>query len=170
MSGQWRIYRSDINEHWTSKDFSIRTKTRKIHFYRKDYRRSLFEEMKTVGYTPKVAVNTSFGKALPPIRLPAVMCAFHRRLNHEADITVMPESTPVPNVTGRSLVLRNISDVKEEDCRVRLSSNILDRVVIDWRYLNNKEKETLKHESGWLGRQKLKITVDLTSGLNLYQI
>ena len=26
----------------------------------------------------------------------------------------------------------------------------------------------MKHESGWLGRQKLKITVDLTSGLNLY--
>lgn len=40
--------------------------------------------------------------------------------------------------------------------------------MIDWRYLHDKEKEVLKHESGWLGRQKLKMTVDLTSGLNLY--
>ena len=48
------------NEHWTPKEFSIRTKTGKIVSIKE--LPTDCSEMKAVGYTPKVAVNTSFGK------------------------------------------------------------------------------------------------------------
>jgi hypothetical protein len=154
------------NGDWTPKEFSIRTKTGKIASITElptDY-----SEMKAVGYTPKVKVNTSFGKNTANTIAGGNVRIFRVRLNNESGVSVMPESLPVPNTSGRALVLRNILDVKEEILSRPTFFTHYDRVVIDWRYLHTKEKEALKNESGWLKRQKLKMTIDLTSGLNLY--
>ncbi len=43
-----------------------------------------------------------------------------------------------------------------------------DGVVLDWRYLQRREKGALKAEAAWLRRQGLTLAVDLTSGVNLY--
>lgn len=154
------------NEQWEPQDFSIRSKTGKIVSIKE--LPTDCSEMQALGYTPKVALNASVGKNTSNTIAGGNVRIFRVRLNDEANVTTMPETTPVPNVTGRALVLRNILDVKEEILSRPTFFEHYDRVVIDWRYLHNKEKEVLKHEAGWLGRQKLKLTVDLTSGLNLY--
>lgn len=41
-------------------------------------------------------------------------------------------------------------------------------VVVDWRYLHDRETAALRAESGWLKRQGLQVVVDLSSGINLY--
>jgi hypothetical protein len=41
-------------------------------------------------------------------------------------------------------------------------------VVVDWRYLHDREAGALRAESGWLKRQGLRVVVDLSSGINLY--
>jgi len=41
-------------------------------------------------------------------------------------------------------------------------------VLVDWRYLHDRSLECITHEAGWIGRQKLRVIVDLTSGINLY--
>lgn len=154
------------NGHWEPKDFSIRPATGKIV--------SLEElptdcsEMKATGYTPKVMLGTPVGKNRSHTIAGGNIRIFWVRLDKEADVTILPESTPVPNPAGRALVLRNIPDVKEEILSRPTFFQHYDRVVIDWRYLHNREKEVLKREAAWWGRQKLKIAVDLTSGLNLY--
>jgi len=43
-----------------------------------------------------------------------------------------------------------------------------DGVILDWRYLHDREKAVLQQEAGWISRQGLRVFVDLSSGLNLY--
>lgn len=153
------------NQNWESKNFTIRAKTGKIVSIRE--LPTDCSEMNAIGYTPKVALNVRPGKNTAHTIAGGNVRIFRVQLNHP-DVTIMPEITSVSNTTRRALTLRNIQNVKEEILSRPTFFEHYDRVVIDWRYLQNKEKEVLKHESGWLGRQKLKITVDLTSGLNLY--
>lgn len=153
------------NQYWEPKEFTLRAKTGKITSIRE--LPTDCSEMNAIGYTPKVALNSRPGKNSGNRIAGGNVRIFRVRLS-DADITAMPEIPSVPNVTGRALTLRNIQNVKEEILSRPTFFEHYDRVVIDWRYLHDKEKEVLKHESGWLGRQKLKMTVDLTSGLNLY--
>ena len=154
------------NGSWMAKDFSIRAKAGKIVSIRE--LPTDCSEMKAVGYAPKVIPQASSGKNTPHTIAGGNVRIFRVKLDEKADVTVMPESTPAANTTGRALVLRDIRDVKEEILSRPTFFEHFDRVVIDWRYLYAKEKEILRQEAGWLGRQKLKMTVDLTSGLNLY--
>ncbi len=41
-------------------------------------------------------------------------------------------------------------------------------MVVDWRYLHDREPVALAAEAGWLKRQGLRIAVDLSSGIDLY--
>jgi hypothetical protein len=43
-----------------------------------------------------------------------------------------------------------------------------DSVVLDWRYLRERETEQLKRESAWICLQKLECLVDFTSGINIF--
>ena len=40
--------------------------------------------------------------------------------------------------------------------------------MVDWRYLHDRRLETIQQEAGWIARQKLRVIVDLTSGINLF--
>ena len=40
--------------------------------------------------------------------------------------------------------------------------------MVDWRLLAERERSVLERESGWIARQRLRVVVDLSSGLNLY--
>ncbi|MFA7491617.1 MAG: TIM barrel protein, partial [Mariniphaga sp.] len=64
--------------------------------------------------------------------------------------------------------LRNISSIKEEILLRPTFFQHFDRVVIDWKYLQQKEKSFLAEESGWIKRQGLKLIVDFSSGINLF--
>lgn len=152
------------NEYWTPKEFSIAAKTGKIASIKELL--TDCSEIKALGYAPKV-VTASAGKNTSKTIAGGNSRIFHIQLK-EADVTVLPQIAPIPNQTGRALVLRNTLNIKEEILSRPTFFAHYDRVVLDWRYLHNKEKEALKAEAGWLGRQKLNISVDLTSGLNLY--
>lgn len=154
------------NQSWSPKEFTIRSKAGKIQSIKE--LPTDCSEIKAVGFTPKIAIKASLGKNTSKTIAGGNVRIFRIFLNEENKITTMPESYPTPNRTGRALVLRNIRDIKEEILSRPTFFEHYDRVVIDWRYLQEKEKEALKQESGWIERQKLKLTVDLTSGLNLY--
>jgi len=43
-----------------------------------------------------------------------------------------------------------------------------DGVMVDWKYLSEREASVLQKEAGWIERQGIRVVVDLTSGINLY--
>lgn len=152
------------NSSWNPCTFDIRSKIGEISSI--EELKINHDEMKAVGYTPKV-VSVSPGKNTSTIIAGGGTRAFRIKIKNPK-VSVAAKISPVPNNTGSALVLRNIRNIKEEILSRPTFFAHYDRVVIDWRYLEEKEKNVLAEESGWLKRQKLKISVDLTSGLNLY--
>ena len=91
------------------------------------------------------------------------------RVRLEADDMVeLPHRVPAKRPTGRGLPLRGAASIKEALLRRPTFSSHFDSVVVDWRYVFEREQEVLVEESGWIGRQGVRVFVDLTSGLNLY--
>ena len=76
-------------------------------------------------------------------------------------------SPPAPP-KGRLLPLRGQRNVKEEVLLRPTFFQHYDGVVLDWRYLHDREADALKEEARWLQIQNLRIWVDLTSGINLF--
>lgn len=152
------------NDGWEEQSFDIRTKTGKIVSIKElptDY-----SEMKAIGFTPKV-VTGPVGRNSANTIAGGNVRIFRVQLNN-ARITGIPEVVPIPNKTNRTLVLRNISDIKEEILSRPTFFEHYDRIAVDWKYLHHKESKILTEEKGWISRQKLKISVDLTSGINLF--
>lgn len=152
------------NEEWTAKPFEIKSEIGKIA--------SIIElpidcaEQKAIGYTPEV-VTDNIGKNTKTMIAGGDVRIFRVQLE-DASTVVVPEITPIANPTQRALVLGDVLNLKEEIlCRPTFFQNF-DRIVVDWKYLSNREKRVLETESGWFRRQKLNIAVDLTSGINLY--
>lgn len=152
------------NNDWEPRPFSIKAKQGSISSMEELVINQ--DEIKALGYTPKV-VQTPSGRNSKDMIAGGSVRAF-RIKTKGMPVSIMEEVTTVPNVTGRSLTLRNIKNLKEEILVRPTFFEHYDGVVIDWRYIEDKEEATLRNEAGWLGRQKLNITVDLTSGLNLY--
>ncbi len=86
----------------------------------------------------------------------------------EAGVEEIPHVAPPPRPRGRVLPLRHARSIKEEILARPAFFEHFDGVVVDWRYLHEREKAALQRESGWLRRQGLHVSVDLSSGLNLY--
>jgi len=75
---------------------------------------------------------------------------------------------PPPRPKNRILSLRKAFSIKEEILSRPTFFQHFDGVMIDWKYLRQKETAALQKEAGWLLRNKVKIIVDLSSGINLY--
>lgn len=123
-------------------------------------------ERKAVGFLPSgVSVNagknTGSSIAGGDIRIFSVKA-------EETNVGDIPFIRPDPNPVRRGLTLRNISSIRQEILLRPSFFQHFDRVVIDWKYLNQKEKQELEEESGWIRRQGLKLAVDLSSGINLF--
>ena len=86
----------------------------------------------------------------------------------EENIEQVPHVIPPSRPINRALPLRGITSIKEEILKRPTFFDHFDRVVIDWKYLHEREMEIIKKESGWIKRQKLGVIADLTSGINLY--
>ena len=152
------------NDQWTPKEFDIRASTGKIVSMKELPVNT--SEMDKTGYKPKV-VTANTGKNTGKTIAGGSIRIFNISLE-DARAEVMPAIKPTPNPVGRALVLRNVHDLKEEILLRPTFFSHYDRVVVDWRYLNNRDGNVLEQEAGWIGLQKLKISVDLTSGLNLF--
>lgn len=86
----------------------------------------------------------------------------------ESGVVEIPHATPPPRPHDRILTLRRASSIKEEILARPTFFEHHDGVCVDWRMLHEREEEALRAEARWLGRQRVRIVVDLSSGLNLY--
>ncbi len=123
-------------------------------------------EQKAIGFLPKSVVSKT-GKNTEKTIAGGDIRIFNIKLEEE-NIEEIPFIQPFPNPVDRGLTLRNISSVKEEILLRPTFFQHFDRIVIDWKYLRDKEMSILANESGWINQQGLKLIVDFSSGLNLF--
>jgi len=86
----------------------------------------------------------------------------------ENGVEEIPHTAPPPRPRGRLLTLRRTDSIKEAILARPTFFEHFDGVCVDWRSLHHREEAVLRAEARWLGRQKVRIVVDLSSGLNLY--
>ena len=86
----------------------------------------------------------------------------------EDSLTEIAHVAPPARPRGRLLPLRGLGPLREAVWGRPSFFAHFDGVVIDWRYLQVREREELAQEAGWVGQQGLSVVVDLTSGINLF--
>ncbi|MDP2337009.1 MAG: hypothetical protein Q8N05_11295 [Bacteroidota bacterium] len=123
-------------------------------------------EQKAIGFLPRNFVNNT-GKNTGKTIKGGDIRIFNIKME-ENNIEDVPFIQPAPNPVNRGLTLRNISSIKDEILLRPTFFQNFDRIIIDWKYLLEKEKSILANESGWINRQGLKVIVDFSSGINLY--
>ena len=152
------------NNSWLEKPFQITAKAGKIL--------NMTElpldcsEQKAIGFQPKSVVSKA-GKNTGKTIAGGDVRIFNIKLG-ENNIEDIPFIQPSPNPVNRGLSLRNITSIKKEILLRPTFFQHFDRVIIDWKYLLNREKTVLAEESGWINQQGLKLIVDFSSGLNLF--
>ena len=75
---------------------------------------------------------------------------------------------PPPPRHRSILPLRKGTSIKEEILSRSTFFEHFDGVCVDWRYLHEREKAALQAEAGWLKHQRVRLVVDLSSGVDLY--
>jgi hypothetical protein len=123
-------------------------------------------EKGAVGYLPK-GVSATLGSGSPSTIAGGDVRIFSVRVQ-EQNIEEIPHTIPLPRPRNHLLRLYTTFSIQEEILRRPTFFEHFDGVVVDWRYLHDRERETLRRESRWIRRQGLQVMVDLTSGLNLY--
>jgi hypothetical protein len=124
-------------------------------------------EMGAVGYLPETVSTNALGQnttntiAGGDVRIFAVRVA-------ETGVEEIPHEPPPARVRGRFLTLRQPGTIKEAILARPTFFEHWDGVVVSWRYLSDREPAALKREAGWIGRQGLRVAVDLAPGINLY--
>ena len=124
-------------------------------------------ERSAVGYLPEGVDGSHLGRNGPDtiaggdIRIFAVTVA-------ETGVAEIVHGRPAARPAGRWLTLRDARSIKESILARPTFFEHFDGVVVDWRYLHDREARTLGEEARWIARQKLRVTVDLSSGLNSY--
>jgi len=152
------------NNNWEDKPFTIEARHGKIQ----DIKELKIDESerKAIGFLPEnlkanPGKNSSVTIAGGDIRI------FSVRMDEE-NIEEIPYIPQIRQNEKRGLALRNCSSIKKEILLRPTFFQHFDRVLVDWKYLDDKDTETLKRESGWIKQQSLKVIVDLTSGINLF--
>jgi hypothetical protein len=86
----------------------------------------------------------------------------------EESVEVIAHAVPSARPQGRALPLRGVRSLKEEVLLRPTFFEHFDSVVVDWRYLQERDTDELKRENVWIRLQGLACFVDFTSGINLY--
>ncbi len=152
------------NNTWTEKPFKITSniaKILKITELPVDC-----QEQMAIGFLPKTVISNT-GKNSDKSIAGGDIRIFDVKIE-DKNINDIPLIQAAPNPVKRGLTLRNISSVKEEILLRPTFFQHYDRVIIDWKYLYEKETAVLSNESGWIRQQGLKLIVDLSSGINLF--
>jgi hypothetical protein len=84
----------------------------------------------------------------------------------ETAVRVLPEIAPPKRPAGRMLALHDVADLAKEIRRRPTFFEHFDGVKVDWTYLLARDPEQLQRDRQWLDRQKLRVVVDFTPGLN----
>lgn len=124
-------------------------------------------EKTAVGYLPegfeKAAIGNSDGRSIAggDIRIFRVKVA-------ENVAAELPAPMPPPAPHGRFLALRNPANLEEALLARPTFFQHFDGVSLDWKYLFERDQSELKRQAAWLKRQKVRIVVDLSSGVDLF--
>ncbi len=124
-------------------------------------------EKSAPGFLPEGSENAAVGRDDATTMAGGSVRIFSVRIQ-EQKITEIPFTPVKLNNQGRGLALNTPHTIKEAVLARPTFFDHFDSVLIDWRYLHEKEAAALRRESGWLARQRLRIYVDLSSGLNLF--
>ena len=124
-------------------------------------------EKGAVGYLPEGWEKTNLGESDEGHIAGGDIRIFAVRVREE-NVGEVPHVVPPVRPRGRALPLRGARSIKEEVLSRPSFFEHFDSVVVDWRYLRQREKGELQRESGWIGLQGLKLLIDLSSGINLF--
>lgn len=153
------------NNRWQPTSFRIVSRCGRIVAQRE---LTIDESEKTaVGYLPESVDGSALGTSSTAVIAGGDMRVFAIRVAERsvvADRAVVPAARP----DGRWLTLRGGRTIKEELLARPTFFEHFDGLVVDWRYFNDRETAVLQTEADWIGRQGLRVVVDLSSGLNLY--
>ena len=126
-------------------------------------------ERKAVGYWPGCFDTLDVGTDTASTIAAGAVRTFRVWLDEGAEIAEIPDVAPPPRPTGVTLYLRNVSGpIKEEILRRPTFFRHFDSVMLDASYLLSRDREDLKEQTGFLGKQQLKVMVDLSPFLNMY--
>lgn len=153
------------NNSWNEYPFNISSHCGKIGSIKEV---ALDQSEKTViGYLPEGIDKKGIGVSGPNTIAGGDIRIFEIHVQEQNIVQTLPKIPP-QRPRDRYLPLRSIRMVKNEILRRPTFFEHFDGVVLDWKYLAQKEESVLKQESGWIKRQKLKIIVDLTSGVDFF--
>jgi hypothetical protein len=124
-------------------------------------------EKKAIGYLPEGFENANIGTSGKNTIAGGDIRIFRVRVKEEG-VEEITHITPPANPQNRFLPLRGTVKIQDEILTRPTFFQHYDGVTVDWKYLADHEKSTLKQEAGWLGLQKVRILVDMTSGINLF--
>jgi hypothetical protein len=124
-------------------------------------------ERGALGHLPPGIDTAAIGANGPQMIAGGDVRIFAVRLGQEL-VEEIPHVVPAPRLRGRILPLRKVSSLKEEILARPTFFEHFDGVLVDWRYLHDHSIKFVEEEAAWLGRQGLRVIVDLTSGINSY--
>ena len=124
-------------------------------------------EKDAVGYWPEGLEDTDAGVSDEHTIAGGDIRLFSVRVREDR-VRLLGRVKPPRRVKNRILSLRDIGDLKEAILRWPTFFQHFDGVKLDWTYLRNRDRKQLKREKGWLKRQRLRLLIDFSSGLNFY--
>jgi len=124
-------------------------------------------EKNAAGYLPEGSAKAAIGVSQDGVIAGGDVRIFRVKVR-ERGVTEITHRVPPPRPEGRVLPLRGITSIHEAIMARPTFFQHFDGVMIDWRYLHDRETDAVAREAGWIKRQSLRIVTDLTSGINLY--
>lgn len=124
-------------------------------------------ERAAVGFLPEGIDGSRLGENGPNTIAGGDVRIFAISVAEKAVVETRHRRAPV-RPTGRWLPLREVRSIKESVLMRPTFFEHFDGVMVDWRVLHDRDANVLAAESGWIARQKLRVAVDLSSGINSY--
>lgn len=86
----------------------------------------------------------------------------------EKDIRFLERVSPPPPVAGRLIAYRGMGSLQETILKWPTFFQHFDGVKIEWNYLFSRDIKQLEREREWILRNKIRLMVDFSAGLNHY--
>jgi hypothetical protein len=86
----------------------------------------------------------------------------------EQGVTELPKAQAPARPRGRLLALRGLESIEDAILVRPTFFQHFDGVKVDWTYVQARDAEQLDREQTWLARQRVRVVVDFTSGLNSF--
>jgi hypothetical protein len=119
------------------------------------------------GWLPERVTANSPGQSTADTIAGGDVRVFAIRLK-EAGVAEIPQVAPPPRPHGRALPLPHPRSIEEAILAWPTFFEHFDGVVVDGRYLHEREPAVLRHEAAWLYRQGVTVFVDLSPEVDLY--